>query len=170
MEEHSDEDVFILIGFFFELAGWNNFLWDLFGGWRVSVMIFAAALALLSLDDFFLLLFLLVILSFLQAHEIFTIDLVELILDVVNDLSDTGDEDELERVHTSVGHLESLIKCHELRLQSRNLDQDFEELSELLSGVLDGLSTHGETEESGITDLIDILELEDGDLHTSNII
>ena len=82
----------------------------------------SASLLLCLLSRLLSLSLLLVILGLLQADEIFTIDLVQLLLNVINDLVDARDHDELKSIHTSVGHLESLIKSHELCLQSRNRD------------------------------------------------
>ena len=166
----SDKDVVFSVGFFDELGGDDFLLLFLLWSAIRHVVINILALTLQCVGRLLYLLLFLVILSFLQAHEIFTIDLVKFILDVVDDLCDTGDENELERVDTSVRHLERLIKGHELRLESRDCDQDSEELSELLSGTLDGLTTHRETKEIAVADLIDILQLEDGELHTGNII
>ena len=100
------------------------------------------ALAFGRLSSLQNLLLLFVVLSLLQTHEVLTIDLVELLLDVVDDFGDTRDEDELERVHTPVGHLKRFIKSHELGLEGCDRDQHLEELSELFSGRLDGLTAH----------------------------
>lgn len=62
------------------------------------------------------LLFLFIVLSFLQTDEVFSIDFVQLLLDIVNDLGDARNQNELERVHSPVSHLEGHIKSHELGL------------------------------------------------------
>ena len=109
----SDENVFIFVVLVFELPLRDDLFLSL-----LSILcgscIFTLALGLLFRLLDLLLLF--IVLGFLQTDEILTIDLVKLLLDIVNDFRDTGDEDELQRVHTPVGHLEGHIEGHELRL------------------------------------------------------
>ena len=105
------------------------------GSQCIAVGVFALALGLFLGLLYLLLLF--IVLSFLQTHKILTIDLVKLLLNVVDNLGDTRNKNELERVHTSVRHLQCLIQRHELGLQSRDCDQDLEELGELFASILD---------------------------------
>ena len=133
---------------------------------RSSVLAFALGL----LSRLLGLLFLFIVLGFLQADEVLTINLVQLLLDVVDDLRDAGNEDELERVHTPVRHLERHVERHELSLQGRDSDQNLEELCELLTGTLDRLATHAQTEKVTVCDLVDVFKFEDWDVHTSNVI
>ena len=68
----------------------------------IITLALSLALGLLCCLDRLLLLF--VVLSLLQAHEVLTINLIELLLDVVNDFLDARDHNELKSVHSSVGH------------------------------------------------------------------
>ena len=163
----SNENIFIVVGVILELPLRDDLFFDLLSILRSSC-VFTLALGLLFRLLDLLLLF--IVLSFLQTDEIFTIDLVKLLLDIINDFRDTWDEDELERVHTPVRHLESHIEGHELCLQSCNRDQNLEELGELFTSVLDGLTTHAQTEKVAVSDLIDVFQFEDRDVDTGDVI
>ena len=163
----SDENVFIVVTIVLELSLRDDlflFLLSILCG----SCIFTLALSLLFRLLDLLLLF--IVLSFLQTDEILTIDLVKLLLDIINDFRDTGDEDELQRVHTPVRHLEGYIEGDELCLQGCNCYQNLEELGELLTSALDGLAAHAQAEKVAVSDLIDIFELEDGDVDTGDVI
>ena len=94
----------------------GNNLFFHFGIGIKRICIFFVTLALGFLFRLLDLLFLFIVLSFLQTDEIFSIDFVQLLLDIVNDLGDARNQNELERVHTPVSHLEGQIKSHELGL------------------------------------------------------
>ena len=165
----SNEHVLIFVVVVLELLilGDDLFL-DLLG-----ILLLGSSFLALALGLFFRLfdlLFLFIVLGFLQADEVLTIDLIQLLLDVVDDLRDAGNEDELERVHTPVRHLERHVERHELSLQGCDRDQNLEELRKLLTGVLDGLATHAQTEKVTVCDLVDVFQFEDWDVHTSNVI
>jgi len=149
---------------------WNDLLMNVVGVCSQCISVYRVAHAFGILNSLLLLLFLFIVLSFLQTHEIFTINLVQLINDIVNDLCNSRNKDELERVHTSVCHLESIIQSHELCLQSRNRDQDFEEICELFASIIDRLTTHAQTEQVIITSLIDIFKFKDREMDTGNVI
>ena len=166
---YKDVFVFLLVVDKLVVLG-DDFFDDLLGVGSERIVVVLAALALESLLCLLYLLFLFIVLGFLQTHEILTIDLVELLLDIVDNERDFRDQNELERVDTSVGHLESLIKCDELALKSGDRDQDLEELGEFFTSVLDRLSTHAKTEKVAITGLINVFESEDRDMHTSDIV
>ena len=169
--ESSYKDVFVILLVVDKLILLrNDFFHDLLGVGSERIVIVLATLALGSLLGLLYLLFLFIVLGFLQTHEILTIDFVELLLDIVDDLRDFRDQNELERVHTSVSHLESLIECDELGLKSSDRDQDLEELGEFFTSVLDRLSTHAKTEKVTLTGLINVFESKDRDMHTSDIV
>ena len=142
--EGSYEDLFILI--FIILEVWplskDVSLFLLLG--LIIRIAFTPALGIFSILKLLLLLF--VILGLLQTDEILTIDLIEFVFDVVNDLVDAGNQDELERIDAPVCHLERGVERLELRLQRRNLYQDLEELCELLFRILNRLTSLSETQ------------------------
>ena len=134
----------VIIFFFLLKVGslWDNFLDNFLFSFRLGLIFVAFALPFGLFKDFLGLLLLFVILSFLQTNEIFTINFIELLQNIVGDLLDTRNEDELKRIDTPVGHLEGLVQGLELSLQSGNRDQDLEELCEFIPGLLDRLSSH----------------------------
>jgi len=105
----SSEDIIIVFIVICELsARWDDLL---FRGLSspihctiVAIVTLALPLALGLLCCLDRLLLLFVVLSLLQAHEVLTINLIELLLDVVNDLLDARDHNELKSVHSSVCH------------------------------------------------------------------
>lgn len=87
----SYKDVFIFFRVVLELAVLrNDFLNDIFsvGSQCIGVVVFTTHTFELVFCVLYLLL-LFIVLAFLQTHEILTIDLVQLILDVVDDLCDS---------------------------------------------------------------------------------
>ena len=87
----SYEDIFIFFLVLVELSvsiSWNDFFLLLDSRVCGSIRVFdTLALGILNCLDLLLLLF--VILGFLQTHEIFTIDFVKFLLDIINDFIDT---------------------------------------------------------------------------------
>ena len=166
--EGSYEDLFILI--FIILEVWplsKDVSLFLLLGLFIRIA-FTPALGIFSILKLLLLLF--VILGLLQTDEILTIDLIEFVFDVVDDLVDAGNQDELERIDAPVCHLERGVERLELRLQRRNLYQDLEELCELLFRILNRLTSLSETQQVLIATLIDLEQFEEGDLNTSNVL
>jgi len=79
--------------------------------------------------------------DFLQTSEVFTGLLVELLSDIIDDVLDTGEQNELESVDSSVGDFESLVESDELGLQRSDRDQNLEEFGKLFSGLQDCATT-----------------------------
>ena len=114
--QRSYKDVFIFLFVILELSMRGDNLFFHFSSISIKRIFIFVALALCFILRLLDLLLLFIVLSFLQTDEILTIDFVQLLLDIVNDLGDARNQNELERVHTSVSHLQGHIKSHELGL------------------------------------------------------
>lgn len=161
----SNKDIFILVLIILEL-------WSVRDDLLLRILGLFISLFFLVLQSLvFLLLLLLFVLGLLQTDEVLTIDLVELLLDIVNNLIDSGDKDELERIHTTISHLEGRVQSNELCLQRCDCNQNLEEFSELFSGGVDGLTTTRETEKGVfLTLLIFSLQVEDWQVDSGNVL
>lgn len=116
------------------------------------------------------LLLLLVVCDLLKSEEIFTGLLVKLTINPGDDIQDSGDLNELQGIHSSICHLESLIQRHELRLEWSNCYQHFQESGESFTGALDSLTTTTETKQSrSFLELVFSSKRKDRQLHTSHV-
>jgi len=96
----SDKNIFIFFLIILELRlGWNYLL--IF----FSCVDHSTLLSASHHFSLFCLLLLLLILSLLQTDEVFTINLIQLLFDIVNNLCDPWNQYKLERIHTTICHL-----------------------------------------------------------------
>ena len=86
----------------------------------------------------------------LQSVEVLTRLLVQLFVNVLDDEFDSRNDDELERVDSSVGDLDDLVEGDELSLQRGDFDEVREELLEALPALLNGLTTASQTQDRRI--------------------
>ena len=101
-------------------------------------------LCLLSNAGLFLL-FLLVVCDLFQPEEVLSCFLIKFRVNPRDDTRNLWNLDELQRVHTSVCHLQRMVQSDELRLEGCDIHQDLQEAAERLSSALDSLTTTVQT-------------------------
>lgn len=85
--------------------------------------------------------FFLVVEHLLQAVEVLTCLLVQLLVDVAIDRDEFRHNDVLKGVHSAVGHFDLLVQGQERGLKGGNRYQKVQDPAELLSAFLDGESS-----------------------------
>ena len=114
---------------------------------------------------------LLVIGNLLEPEEVLTRLFVELLVDIVNCLLNARNQNKLQCVHTSVRHLQSLVKRHELSLQTGDSNQNLKEPGVGLTSALNGLTTTRHSQEVLVfVHFVFAAQGEDGQVHTSDVL
>lgn len=78
---------------------------------------------------------------FLQSENVFSLQLVQLRLDVVDVRDDARDHHIVQSVHTTICHLDGFIQGNERGLQRRQADQDLQEVGPDLAALLELLAS-----------------------------
>jgi hypothetical protein len=109
----------------------------------------------------------------LESEEVFSLLLIELLLNVADSPCDPGDNDVLQGVHTPVGDLDALVQGQELSLEGGDLDEHLQQALEPVLALLDGLATTRKTQDGpGVASLLGAVasEHEGRQVHTSHIL
>jgi len=137
----------------------------------LSLLVAHLGSGLISLVHVLLLLLLFVVSHLLQSEEVLTRLFVQLTVNPVDDVENPGDLNELQGVHSSVGHFEGIIQGHELGLEGSDCNEHFQESTEGFTGALDSLTTTRQTQQRRtFFKLILSSQREDGQLNTGDVL
>jgi len=99
-----------------------------------------------------------------------TLKLIELPGDVIQNTLNLGDGNILQRIDTTVRHLQGLVQGHEAGLQTGQLDEHLHKVGKLVPDVLNFLTAADEAEGLVVGRGAGLVQGEDGDLDAGDVV